>query len=156
MEKIYEVRWCGPYTEKTLNSLTAEENDKFVLYKIYGSHPVYGNNILLYIGMTEQNIEKRINQHGYWMDEARFGSSTMYFASAGHFQSWKDSESTQIYDKLDREYIEKIEALLIYAHQPVHNSKARNSAENSREIRLFNTGSFGILMPEISGKYQNC
>ena len=156
MEEIYEVCWRGPYSEESLDSLTDEDNEKFVLYKIYGSHPVYGDNVLLYIGMTEQGVKKRLIQHDYWMDEERFGHSRIYFASIGKFESWKISDETEIFDRLEREIIEKVESLLIYAHQPVHNTKYRNSAKKSKNIRLFNTGSFGVLMPEISGLYQEC
>ena len=156
MEEIYEACWRGPYSEENLVSLTEEENKKFVIYKIYGSHPIYGDNILLYIGMTEQGVKARLIQHNYWMDEERFGPSRIYFASIGRFENWKKSEEIEIFDRIERETIENVESLLIYAHQPVHNSKSRNSAIKSKNLRIFNTGSFGILMPEISGLYQEC
>ena len=156
MEDIYEVYWRGPYSEENLNSLTDEENENFVLYKIYGFHPVYGDKVLLYIGMTEKGVKKRLIQHNYWMDEERFGPSRIYFASIGKFESWEIADKIKIYKRLDRETIKKVESLLIYAHQPAHNTKARNSANEAKNFRLFNTGSFGVLMPEISGLYQEC
>jgi hypothetical protein len=155
-EKIYEVCWEGPYSKTNLSELTVEQNQKFVLYKIYGSHHLYGNNVLLYIGMTEQNVTQRMSQHDYWMDEEHFGKSKIYFGSVGKFDNWKKSEEIDIFDLLESETIKKVESLLIYAHQPVHNEKNRQSAEKTKNIRLFNTGNFGALMPEISGLYQDC
>ena len=155
-EKIYEVYWKGPFTDDTLEKLTEEENEKFVLYKIYGSHPMYRNDILLYVGMTEIGVVNRLNQHNYWMDEERFGPSKIYFASIGHFESWKQSDEMIIFDCLDRKVIENVEELLIYAHQPVHNKKSRSSAKGAKGIRLFNTGAYGMLMPEVSALFQNC
>ena len=67
MEKIYEVCWDGPYTKDTLDEISEEDNNKYVLYKVYGSHPVYGNNVLLYIGMTERGIKIRLTEHDYWV-----------------------------------------------------------------------------------------
>ena len=118
LEKIYEVFWEGPYSEKTLDALTEEQNEKFVLYKIYGSHPLYGNNVLLYIGMTEQGVKKRLGEHDYWMDEKRYGPSKIYFASIGEFTDWETSEEAELlFDKVERKIIQKVESLLIYAHQ---------------------------------------
>ncbi len=155
-EEIYEVCWKGPYSDEQLSELSKEENQNFVLYKIYGSHPVYGDNVLLYIGMTEQGVKKRLTQHDYWMDEERFGPSKIFFASIGKFESWEKSDDFEIFEKPDRETIKKVESLLIYAHQPVHNQKSRGSAKKAKNIRIFNTMAFGMLMPEISGFYQNC
>ena len=156
-EKIYEVAWRGPYTSKNIERKIKKKHiDKYVLYKIYGSHHLYGNNILLYIGMTEQGVGVRLQQHNYWMDEERFGLSQIYVASIGEFNNWEESDEIFIFEKPERELISKIESLLIYAHQPVHNSKNRNTAEKSKNIRIFNTCAFGSLMPEVSALYQNC
>ncbi len=154
-EQIYEVYWNGPYKPGNIDKKIGDKNkEKYVLYKIYGSHPIYGNNVLLYIGMTEQGIFKRLNQHDYWMDEERYGKSKIYIASIGEFKDWDSSYKSEVFDKPERELTEKIEALLIYAHQPAQNIKNKNSAKGSKNIRIFNTGEFGALMPEISALYQ--
>jgi hypothetical protein len=46
-----------------------------------------------------------------------------------------------------------IEKLMIYANQPAYNTSNKNDAKDSKEIRIFNTGHFGSLMPEISSWY---
>ena len=156
-EKIYEVYWQGPYKPKNIEKKIKQKDfEKYVLYSIYGSHPVYGDNVLLYIGMTEQGVNNRLIQHDYWMDEERYGPSKIYVASIGDFKSWEESNNHSIFNKPDRKLIEKIESLLIYAHQPSQNKKNKNSADNSHGIRIFNTGQFGSLMPEISCLYQYC
>ena len=156
-EYIYEVNWQGPYKASEIaEKVDKHDLENYVLYKVYGSHPMYGNNVLLYIGMTEQRTDKRLNQHDYWMDEERYDQSTVYLASIGLFESWEKSEEIEIFKKPSREIIEKIEALLIYAHQPSHNSKNKQTAKSATNLRIFNTGAHGSLMPEVSGLYYDC
>lgn len=154
-EKIYEVCWKGPYTSKNINDKLAKQKDNYALYSIYGSHPIYGNNILLYIGMTERGVLKRLSEHGYWMDEERYGKSKIFVASIGEFESWEKSNEIEVFDLPNKEIIKKVEALLIYSNQPVHNSKSRRSADISRGIRIFNTNKFGSLLPESSALYND-
>ncbi len=153
-EKEYEVYWEGPFKPKNIKEKIGDENiKKHVLYKIYGFHPLYGNNVLLYIGMTtEQGISKRL-KHDYWMDEERYGESTIYVASIGKFKGWKESNTKlEAFEKQEEDVTKNIEALLIYAHQPAQNTKNKNSCKPGK-IRIFNTGQFGSLMPEISGRH---
>lgn len=153
-ERIYEVYWEGPYEPDQKN---IDYKEGHILYKIYGSHPIYGDNVLLYIGKTEQGIKKRLKSHNYWMDEERYKESTIYVASLDEFTNWDDSGDTTFEHPEEiggSELISKIESLLIYSHQPAHNTINKNTANNSKNIRIFNTGKFGVLMPEISSLYQ--
>lgn len=153
-EKIVEVCWSGPYKPSKLKKqLKKMASEGFVLYKIYGCHPIYGDRVLLYIGMTEQGVEKRLAQHDYWMDEERFGESQLFFGSIGPFSTWEASEDVEVFPNPGTEIIKKVEALLILAHQPAHNNKNRKSAELASGIRIFNTNEYGSLFPEVSGKY---
>jgi hypothetical protein len=122
-EKIYDVFWEGPFSWD-------ERGDKVkphqVLYQIYGHHPVYGSNILLYIGMTEKGIQ-RLEQHESWVcDEC----DTMSFrlGSLGDFISWKEWNEPGDYEPAKREIVEEIEALLIDAHSPAYNSSNKNTS----------------------------
>lgn len=157
-EKIYEVCWQGPYKPKSIEKkIDTEDMKNFVLYKVYGSHPMYGSDILLYIGMTEKGINNRLNQHNYWMDEENFNKSKIYVASIGDFKDWSETNTHKniVFKRPARSVIEKIEALLIYAHQPSHNIKNRRSAKSSQDIRIFNTEKYGSLMPEVSSLFYN-
>ena len=157
-EEIYEVCWNGPFKPTGLAEQWQDtDSDGFVLYQIYGSHPIYGNRVLLYIGMTEQGVEIRLDQHDYWMDEERFGESELFFGSIGPFVDWESSYGIEYFPKNPgTEIVRRVEALLIFAHQPAHNTKNRNSAEIARGIRIFNTGEYGSLFPELSGLYHEC
>lgn len=155
-EIIYEVCWEGPFSPENVNDTLCEHKDKYALYSVYGSHPIYGNNILLYIGMTEIGVLKRLSEHDYWMDEERYGSSKIFVASIGVFESWEKSNRIEKFSVPERAVIEQVEQLLIYSNQPVHNTQSRKSAQKSKGIRIFNTNNYGSLLPEVSALYQWC
>lgn len=46
---LIQILWDGPYSITDLVKLKNEEID-YGIYQIYGNHPVYGNDVLLYIG----------------------------------------------------------------------------------------------------------
>lgn len=154
-EMIYEVYWDGPYTSETIDA-ALNDDDKYPLYAIYGSHPMYGDNILLYIGMTERGIPKRLSEHGYWMDQQRHGPSKIFVASIGLFKSWEHSNNIEEFDLPTREVVQQVEQLLIISNEPVHNQKSRKSARAARGIRIFNTNNYGSLLPEASALYHWC
>lgn len=152
-ETIYDVYWEGPYTVEYLKTdLSKTQNENYVLYKIYGTHPVYGRDVLLYIGMTKQGLKERLKQHDDWIDN-EFDPCKIYVASVGKFESWKKAGYYEIYEALDSDTIKKVESILIFAHQPVYNTRSKKNAEDAKNIRVFNTGRLGSLMPEISGLY---
>lgn len=56
METIY-VEWSGPYSyDEIKDEVDKEEYNvkptHMGLYQIYGSNPIYGSNVLIYIGKT--------------------------------------------------------------------------------------------------------
>lgn len=51
--------------------------------------------------------------------------------------------------------VSKVESLLIYSHQPAYNSMNKKTAREATNIRVFNTGEYGALKPEISSLYEN-
>lgn len=149
-EQVYDIYWEGPFKWDEKESKIIKPYH--VLYQIYGHHPVYGSNKLLYIGMTERGIQ-RINEHDAWVCY-EFDPMTVRVGSLGKFTNWADWEKPGHYGKADRKIVEKIEALLIYAHQPSYNATNKSSAEEkSRDIRVFNSGTFGQLLPELSYTY---
>lgn len=153
-ESIYEVHWLGLFKPSKIRKLKPKKLQKHCLYSIYGSHPLYGDNVLLYVGMTERGVDKRLSEHDYHMDQERFGNSRVFLASIGPFNSWKESGEIAIFEKPERELIQKIESLLRYAHQPCFNTSNRKSAKNSSGIRIFNTGCYGDMHPEASALFE--
>lgn len=148
-ETLYDVYWEGPFA---WDKRKGQVKLYHVLYQIYGQHPVYGSNVLLYIGRTEKGME-RLNQHDSWVwDEC--DEMTFRVASLGEFTSWKEWNESEHYDPAKPAIVEKIEAILIHAHSPAYNAANKSSAKGkSKGIRVFNSGRFGQLLPEVSYKY---
>ena len=150
-ETIYDVYWEGPFYwgDKKLN------NPDYVLYSFHGTHPLYGNNKLLYIGMTEVSPGERFISHNSWV-RYEYDAMTIKVASVDIFKGWKEWENYE-YDRykkfVDTIVLRKIEALLIIAHQPAYNSVNKETANNAKGIRVFNTGNIGLLFPEVSYLY---
>jgi hypothetical protein len=150
-ESTFDVHWYGPYSEQELNEKYGGDRS-MVLYSIYGPHPLYGHDVLLYIGMTESCTSLRISQHRWWTGELA-GSIKIFVAAVAPFTTWKDMESMEDYPPLDEKVIRCLEGLLIFAHQPVFNVKCRDSLSGDFTVRLFNTGSIRDLYPEVSSTY---
>ncbi|MGL0930726.1 hypothetical protein ACSTDZ_17005 [Vibrio vulnificus] len=152
---IIDVYWEGPYPSNGLKKL--KDIKGHCLYQIYGSHPVYGRDSLLYIGMSERDeIFKRLDEHTWIQNQADL--CQIYIASCGNFTGWKawNKDKRERYDSLEFEHItlSAIESLLIYAHQPSYNSaglKSKSFAE--KPFRLFNSGRRAMLLPEVSTQF---
>ena len=112
-EDIYEIYWQGPYTTETIDSIDEEDRENYVLYKIYGSHPLYGNNVLLYIGKTKRGVNKRLKEHQHWIDMDQYGESKVYVASLGKFDDWDASSEIELFEQAEDSITSKIESLLI-------------------------------------------
>ena len=64
--EIINIKWEGPLTLQEAYGKN-EESDKGV-YQVYGDHPVYGLDVLFYLGKAErQTFGQRLGTH-----EARF------------------------------------------------------------------------------------
>ena len=149
-EEVFDVYWEGPFEwgrhEEKLDAA-------HVLYAIYGSHPVYGSKVLLYIGRTE-NINNRMHIHAQWIEEET-EVVEIRVASMGKIDSWEDWEKDQRYAISKLEDVKHVESLLIYAHSPAYNTANKSSIGAARGIRIFNTGRIGSLLPEVSYRYWN-
>ncbi len=57
--KEIDIWWEGPFDQDEIIDNDIDKNfydntaDKIGLYQIYGTHPLYGNDVLLYIGRTK-------------------------------------------------------------------------------------------------------
>jgi hypothetical protein len=150
-EKLYEVFWYGPYDCDKENACANDPGN--VLYQLYGSHHLYGRDVLLYIGRTGRTALERILEHEEWIQD-EYDKMTVRYGSIGEFDGWKN------WEKKKRPYasplgsiVEAIEALLIYANQPAYNSRNKANAEIAKGVRIFNSGKLGHLLPEVSYKY---
>ena len=144
----YDVHWYGPYPYDDLTEIHNSPN--LVLYLISGTHGVYGRNVPLYIGMTEQKLEERIDQHMNWLrDES--DPPVIYSAAIGEMKCWADVKYKDAYPRPERSVIEDIESLLIFSHQLAYNVKSKVGLNrHRRDFVVFNTGKRSGLHPEVS------
>jgi hypothetical protein len=154
-ETICEIFWEGPFPWQERQKLT---DPRHVLYSIHGIHHIYGNDVLLYLGMTESTVAERLRQHAWINDE--YDPVTVKVASIGTFESvdewwkgWEKDTDEAPYDSPGIEIIRAAEALLIYAHQPSYNDRCKAAVYADDRLRIFNTGKCGRLLPEVSHAY---
>lgn len=157
--KEIKINWKGPYR--------MDENDKLYekftqtvydvekvfngvgLYQVYGYHPVYGSNVLLYIGITtKQSFSKRLKDRVWKYDNFDVNNIEIYLGKL-------IGETKKIHLEDEQNMIKNAEALLIYTHNPAKNSSNVLSVdiEQVKNIRVQNYGNLRSLMPEVSGNY---
>ena len=150
IENIIDVYWEGPFK---WGEHEKEIKDWHVLYAIYGSHPIYGHEALLYVGRTKK-IRNRMAVHEEWI-EYEYDEVSIRVASMGKISSWKNWDVYTHYRKARERTVTGVEALLINAHQPAYNQRSKDSIESAKGFRVFNTGRIGSLLPEVSYRYHN-
>ena len=114
------------------------------IYQIYGAHPVYGSDVLLYIGKAQQQtFGVRIPQHVKWAFNRDAGNVKVYLGRLGGNKQ-VDSQSWS-------EQIDSAEKLLIYSHKPAYNSSNINTmSQIDINTHIFNWGSYRSLADEVS------
>ncbi len=147
---IYDVYWEGPFTLAEVITGNSAINQNHCLYQIYGDHPCYGHDVLLYIGQTRQGIVQRFAQH-HRRFSAECEEVKVFVGSCGVFTNWVKWRETPQYGVIDGTLLNAIESLLIYAHQPAYNSREKcHPIFSGHNFRVFNTYRRKALMPEIS------
>lgn len=141
---IIHIEWDGPFQQNDLSKLSDASTD-YGVYQIYGNHPVYGKNVLLYIGKAvQQTFSVRINQED-WQYANNTDLMEIYVGRlAGNI-----TPEVEIWNQ----QIDLAEKLLIYSHKPAYNSMSIYRIPNEKlyELHILNWGNFNNLMPEVSG-----
>jgi len=150
-ETIYDVFWEGPFE---WDNIEEHIEPTHVLYGLQGFHHLYGHDVLLYIGRTGAGLNNRLSNHDTWVED-EYDLMKVRIASIGEFIGWKQRNEIETYPKADPDIVHRIEAMLIYAHQPAYNTMNKESVKRARGIRIFNTGKSGPLLPEISFWYHD-
>jgi hypothetical protein len=139
------VIWEGPYKHDKLSDLRNESSD-YGVYQIYGAHPVYGSDVLMYIGKAdEQTFGVRIPQQGWKEFNGDPNSLTVYVGRlAGTGPTPNQSDWTRS--------INLVEKLLIVAHWPGGNSQHINAGFEGEDenVLVINWGAYRSLLPEVS------
>lgn len=142
--KIIQIHWEGPYKISDLPKLKNGVTD-YGIYQIYGNHPVYGKDVLLYIGKAYvQTFGERIPQEN-WLDTNDSNNIKIY---VGRFHGPQTPTETEWFYENDL-----AEKLLIHVHKPAYNSKSISSIRHSdyENIHILNWGHYRSLHPELSG-----
>ncbi len=143
-EHIIHIEWDGPYRLDQLPALKNDDSD-YGVYQIYGGHPVYGSNVLLYIGKADQQtFGVRIAQEG-WQLNRDAGSIQVY---VGRLAGAQTPSSDQWSHEIDL-----AEKLLIYSHGPAANARNLNRIPDAelQHVHILNWGRHRDVMAEVSG-----
>ena len=144
--------WRGPHSPAEVRKLHGPSD--YGIYQFYGTHPVYGADTLVYIGLANENtFGERLPSH--------------HIASIG--SEWEDNtESIRIHtgrlhiieDETppnDADWgtlLAQVEYLLVYAHSPAWNAQYVRNPPKDRSyhnLHVLNWGQYGQLLPEVSG-----
>ena len=139
MEDIH-INWSGPFSLDQV--LTLRNEYDYGLYQYYGGHPVYGQNVLLYIGSaTKQSFGKRLSQHNY----------DIWSSSVVQIYLGKLYNDVPLEINLARQRICLAESILLFSHSPAFNSSNLNCMKDiTRDVRVLNWGKRNSLLPEVS------
>lgn len=146
------IEWDGGYSLEDLENGKLDTNKDYGLYQVYGYHPVYGNNVLLYIGKADrQTFKTRLSQEIWWWNNEDSKNLNIYVGRIFDEKQPSDEEWSQMIDYAER--------MLIFAHSPAMNSsniftisRDKNILKEFENIRIFNYDNHKSLLPEISGE----
>jgi hypothetical protein len=131
------------WNDKVFTDFNTEKD--YGIYQIYGDHPVYGENILLYIGKAnQQNYSTRLSEH------SDLFASHLYNLRRVHLSYF--CEIDDIKKENWGEAIDMAEKILINAHMPVYNAQNIKGLlpVDTPDILICNWGERGRLLPEVS------
>ncbi len=151
-----KIFWEGPFK---INDILEGNIDKKYdvtsqsqgLYQIYGSHPLYGNGVLVYIGRTKDKNGFQSRLKGRWVIEDGSDSENVqvYLGTVlNDGKKYSDEETSNI--------IDKSEVLLINAMKPAYNSSNIQSANEDfidDNFILHNEGNYRNIYPVLDSKY---
>jgi len=138
--KIIEICWEGPFNTKKVESL--DNSGDYGLYQIYGTHTIFGQNSLLYIGKAEQQkFKHRFIQHKEWMHR-EISDLEIYIGRIG-------GVNPPLSDKIWTESIDCAEKLLIYFCSPPYNSSNINNSGDYKDKVVLNFGKKNRLPYEV-------
>ena len=139
------LQWHGPFTLEQVRELNADHD--YGVYQVYGSHPVYGSDVLLYIGKSsEQTFSVRLQQEAWHYNEDA-GNVRYYVGRLAGERTPGDAEWSH--------QIGLLETLLIHSHWPAANSRNIQGlgahATEIADIHVLNWGQRRSLLSEVSG-----
>lgn len=150
-----DARWEGPFAlgysrdegVYEVPELSGDLPQKANLYCIYGRHPIYGPNALLYLGQAKNgSVIARLKDH-------LRGPFGYYCELSFHLGVLTCGEQVI----REPQTISAAGSLLIASNKPALNKEHLHvPADSAGEIHLINRGSAGALVRECSGRYFFC
>lgn len=136
------IEWDGGYSVDEVRNFQGDSD--YGLYQVYGVHPIYGSDVLLYLGKASQQcFGTRIPQHDKWAYDPDVNSLRVYLGRLGGNKAVSNTR----WDK----QISIAEKLLIFTHKPAYNASNIRSISNVGICtHILNWGSYRSLMPEVS------
>lgn len=156
---IEEIKffWEGPFNindileNKIDKSYSVKAND-IGLYQVYGTHPLYGSNVLVYIGRTKNKNGFKSRLKDRWVIDNGSDTENVQIYLGTIFSDINQNYSDKDLDNL----IDKSEVLLINAMKPAYNSSNVQSANEDfikDNFILHNEGNYRSLYPVLDSKY---
>lgn len=154
MEDI-NIWWEGPFSHTDIieGNITENESDNIQkgigLYQVYSSHPLYGADVLVYIGLTTDSFQTRLKNR--WVIEDGNDSENVKIYLGCIF-----SPSTRLDNDTQISKIKKAETLLINALKPAFNSSNIQSVHEkyvAANYQIYNLNNYRDLYPQLSNKY---
>ena len=158
MSNVVHLKWTGPYTLDEVEKEGKDEKTSYGIYQVYGTHPIYGLDILLYIGQaSDQTFARRLAEHP-WRD-FEFDDSDKVHVRLGRLWGELKSqpENTELANVEWAKSIDTAERLLITSHKPAWNKQnagylCDDVNDPCRNAHVLNWGQRGRLLPEVSGE----
>jgi hypothetical protein len=144
-EIFVHIDWSGPHNLNDIASLNGDTD--YGIYQIYGAHPVYGSDVLLYIGLAaQQTFAVRLSQHHAGCNSNPDAGRVQIYIGRLWGTSTPDSDTWE-------RHIALAERLLIYTHQLAENAQKELKAMEPalRHVHVINWHRYRDLLPEVSG-----
>lgn len=154
-KEIINIAWEGPFNIDEIlkgeidNNKYEVTSDDIGLYQIYGSHPLYGSDVLVYIGRTQdqKGFKSRLNNRWVINNGNDVNNVKIYLGKIF-------SDSKRLTDSEINSSIEKAEVLMIHALKPAFNSSNIQSVKDFNEDYIvYNRGSYRSLYPILDSNY---
>lgn len=155
--KDINIWWEGPFSQEQIVENKIDVNkynnlsDRIGLYQIYGTHPLYGNDVLLYIGRTKNKKGFTSRLKNRWVIENGNDSDNIKIYLGTIYSSDK-----AIADNEEEKLIDLSEVLLINALKPSLNSSNLQSVGKdylSENYIVHNHNNYRNLYPILSSDY---
>lgn len=143
--QMYHLYWKAYDWDINAINTAYNSNRDYGIYQVYGDHPVYGADTLLYIGKAkDQTYSTRMKGHTDF-DASQASKFTKLHLS--YFCKADDLSETNWGDAID-----VVELALIKAHMPALNSQQVMGflEAGAPNILIYNWGERGRLLPEVS------